>query len=44
MQGNLAHGGGEQVPADSEDFSDMERFMAILEDEVAAEPADHGDD
>ena len=44
IQGNLAHGGGEQVPADSEDFSDMERFMAILEDEVAAEPADHGDD
>lgn len=44
IQGNLAHGGGEQVPADSEDFSNMERFLAILEDEVAAEPADHGHD
>lgn len=42
-QGNPAHGGGEQVPADSEDFGNMERFLAILEDEVAAEEG-HDDD
>lgn len=42
IQGNLTHGGGEQVPSDSEDFHNMERFLAILEDEVAAAPDDHG--
>ncbi|MCY3622006.1 MAG: hypothetical protein OXH68_09880 [Gammaproteobacteria bacterium] len=42
-QGNPAHGGGEQVPADSEDFGNMERFLAILEDEVAAGEG-HDDD
>lgn len=42
IQGNRSHGGGEQVPADSEDFGNMERFLAILEDEVAA--AGHDDD
>ena len=41
-QGKLTHGGGEQVPADSDDFHNMERFLAMLEDEVAAEPDDHG--
>jgi len=41
-QGNLTHGGGEQVPADSDDFHNMERFLAMLQDEVAAEPDDHG--
>ncbi|MDE0177027.1 MAG: hypothetical protein OXP36_00395 [Gammaproteobacteria bacterium] len=46
--GNPAHGGGEQVPTDSEDFGNMERFLAILEDEVAAgeghdDSGDHGD-
>lgn len=34
IQGNRSHGGGEQVPADSEDFDNMERFLSILEDEV----------
>lgn len=34
IQGNLGHGGEEQVPADSEDFRNMERFLWILEDEV----------
>ena len=48
IQGNRTHGGGEQVPADSDDFGNMERFLAILEDEVAAEghdddSGDHGD-
>lgn len=49
IQGNRSHGGGEQVPADSEDFGSMERFLAILEDEVAAgeghddDSGDHGD-
>ncbi|MCY3839072.1 MAG: hypothetical protein OXH09_10590, partial [Gammaproteobacteria bacterium] len=42
IQGNRSHGGGEQVPADSEDFGSMERFLAILEDEVAA--GGHDDD
>ena len=42
IQGNLSHGGGEQVPADSDEFRDMERFLAILEDEVAAAADDHG--
>ena len=42
IQGNRTHGGGEQVPADSEDFGSMERFLAILEDEVAA--GGHDDD
>ena len=42
IQGNLTHGGGEQVPADSEDFHNMERFLAILEDEVADDPDTHG--
>ena len=43
IQGNLGHGGGEQVPADTADFHNMERFLAILEDEVA-DQADHGDE
>lgn len=49
IQGNRSHGGGEQVAADSEDFGNMERFLEILEDEVAAgeghddDSGDHGD-
>ncbi|MDE0421722.1 MAG: hypothetical protein OXK76_12670 [Gammaproteobacteria bacterium] len=44
IQGLRDHGGGVQVAADSADFGNMERFLAILEDEVEAEPDDHGDD
>ena len=43
IQGMRTHGGGVQVAADSADFGKMERFLAILEDEVEAEPDDHGD-
>ena len=48
IQGNRSHGGGTPVPADSEDFGNMERFLAILEDEVAAgeghdDSGNHGD-
>ena len=43
IQGNLNHGGGTQVPADSGDFQNMERFLAILEDEVADGGDDHDD-
>ena len=42
IQGNLAHGGGEQVSAGSEDLHHMERFLAILEDEVAVAADTHG--
>ena len=35
IQGNRTHGGGEQVPPTSADFGNMERFLAILEDEIA---------
>ena len=31
------HGGGEQVPASSDDFEHMDRFLALLESETAAE-------
>lgn len=41
IQGNQAHGGGEQVPSETEDFRNMQRFLWILEDEVADEPDDH---
>ena len=37
IQGNRSHGGDVQVPADSDAFRDMKRFLAILEDEVAAQ-------
>ena len=43
IQGKRSHTGGEQVPADSDDFGNMERFLAILEDEVAAGEG-HDDD
>ena len=32
IQGMLSHGGGEQVPAGSDDFDNMDRFLALLED------------
>ena len=41
IQGMNNHGGGVQVPADSEEFHDMERFLTLLEAEVRA--ADNGD-
>ena len=31
------HGGGEQVPVGSDDFDNMDRFLALLESETAAE-------
>ena len=42
IQGMYMHGGGVQVPADSEEFHDMERFLALLEAEIRA--ADDGHD
>lgn len=36
IQGMNNHGGGVQVPADSQDFHNMERFLALLEAEVQA--------
>ena len=36
------HGGGEQVAADSDDFDNMDRFLALLENEAEAE-AEFGD-
>ncbi|MDE0367414.1 MAG: hypothetical protein OXP09_17805 [Gammaproteobacteria bacterium] len=42
IQGMNNHGGGVQVPGDSEDFRNMERFLALLEAEVqAAEDGAH---
>lgn len=41
IQGNQTHGGGEQVRSETEDFRNMQRFLWILEDEVADEPDDH---
>lgn len=41
IQGNQGHGGGQQVAADTEDFRNMQRFLWILEAEVADEPDDH---
>ena len=35
------HGGGEQVAADSDDFDNMDRFLALLENELEAEAAFH---
>ena len=32
IQGMLSHGGGEQVPAESADFDNMDHFLALLED------------
>ena len=32
----VAHGGGEQVPADSDDFTNMARFLGLLGEEVAS--------
>ena len=32
IQGMLSHGGGEQVSAGSDDFDNMDRFLALLED------------
>ena len=32
IQGMLSHSGGVQVPADSDDFDNMEHFLALLED------------
>jgi len=44
IQGNRAHGGGEQVEHDSDQFHDMERFLTLLEDEVADDEDHHGDE
>ena len=33
IQGAIPHGGGEQVAADSDDFDNMDRFLALLEEE-----------
>ena len=35
------HGGGRQVAADTVDFDNMDRFLALLENEIAAEAAFH---
>lgn len=43
IQGMNNHGGGVQVPADSEDFHNMDRFLTLLEAEVRA-AADDGHD
>ena len=42
IQGMNSHGGGIQVPAGSEDFRNMDRFLTLLEAEVRA--ADDDDD
>ena len=45
IQGNRTHEGGVQVPADSDDFHNMERFLKLLVAEVEDEPDDdHPDD
>ena len=44
IQGNQTHGGGEQVPSETEDFRNMQRFLWILEAEVAEADDDGGDD
>ena len=43
IQGNRGHGGGEKVPAATENFRNTERFLWILEDEVASGTHDHGE-
>ena len=35
------HGGGEQVAVDTNDFDNMDRFLALLENEIEAEAAFH---
>ena len=44
IQGNQAHGGGQQVAPDSQDFRNMELFLLILEDEIAAGDGGDGGD
>ena len=34
IQGGLGHGGGSQVPVDTPEFANMERFLALLGEEI----------
>ena len=40
IQGMENHGGGVQVPADTEDFHNMEHFLSLLRAEIDAEEGD----
>ena len=44
IQGMQSHGGGVQVPADTEEFHNMEYFLTLLQAEVDAEEEDGGHD
>ena len=35
IQGGLGHGGGPQVPVDTPEFANMERFLALLGEEIS---------
>lgn len=45
IQGMASHGGGVQIAADDPEFADMERFLELLEAEIAVDGGDdgHGD-
>ena len=40
IQGMASHGGGVQIAADDPEFADMERFLELLEAEIAVDGGD----